>query len=110
MDITHGGEYEGREDFIEHLESRFLFLAADAQSTLRYNFSVWPDGDIDTSFIGVSILSVLSFFLCLNICGHGIQISVYLFPLCLWDMVVPFEPNLYRVFFSIFQSFTYVFI
>ncbi|XXG51314.1 hypothetical protein AAC387_Pa02g5117 [Persea americana] len=35
VDITHGGEYEGREDFIEHLESRFLFLAADARSTLR---------------------------------------------------------------------------
>ncbi|RWR75136.1 transmembrane 9 superfamily member 3-like protein isoform X1 [Cinnamomum micranthum f. kanehirae] len=35
VDITHGGEYEGREDYIEHLESRFLFLAADARSTLR---------------------------------------------------------------------------
>ncbi|WOL06618.1 hypothetical protein Cni_G15352 [Canna indica] len=30
------GEYiEEREDFIEHLESRFLYLAADARSTLR---------------------------------------------------------------------------
>ncbi|KAK1314608.1 hypothetical protein QJS10_CPA06g02244 [Acorus calamus] len=28
-------DYEAREDFIEHLESRFLFLAADARSTLR---------------------------------------------------------------------------
>ncbi|KAL5995471.1 hypothetical protein ACLOJK_025533, partial [Asimina triloba] len=27
-------DYEGREVFIEHLESRFLFLAADARSTL----------------------------------------------------------------------------
>lgn len=26
---------EEREDFIEHLESRFLYLAADARSTLR---------------------------------------------------------------------------
>ncbi|KAK1288678.1 hypothetical protein QJS10_CPB19g01604 [Acorus calamus] len=31
----HCEDYEAREDFIEHLESRFLFLAADARSTLR---------------------------------------------------------------------------
>ncbi|XP_058078498.1 uncharacterized protein LOC131226791 isoform X1 [Magnolia sinica] len=35
VDIMHGGVSEGREDFIEHLEARFLFLAADARSTLR---------------------------------------------------------------------------
>ncbi|XP_058078499.1 uncharacterized protein LOC131226791 isoform X2 [Magnolia sinica] len=34
VDIMHGGVSEGREDFIEHLEARFLFLAADARSTL----------------------------------------------------------------------------
>ncbi|KAK1263905.1 hypothetical protein QJS04_geneDACA017518 [Acorus gramineus] len=34
-DEIHGEDYEAREDFIEHLESRFLFLAADARSTLR---------------------------------------------------------------------------
>lgn len=28
-------DMEGREDFIVHLEARFLFLAADARSTLR---------------------------------------------------------------------------
>ncbi|XP_077230443.1 uncharacterized protein LOC143863609 isoform X2 [Tasmannia lanceolata] len=33
--IMHGEEFGGREDFIEHLESRFLFLAADARSILR---------------------------------------------------------------------------
>ncbi|XP_077230444.1 uncharacterized protein LOC143863609 isoform X3 [Tasmannia lanceolata] len=32
--IMHGEEFGGREDFIEHLESRFLFLAADARSIL----------------------------------------------------------------------------
>lgn len=33
--IMHEVDYEGREDFIRHLESRFLFLSADARSTLR---------------------------------------------------------------------------
>ncbi|XP_073100465.1 uncharacterized protein [Elaeis guineensis] len=32
---TDGEAIEGREDFIAHLESRFLYLAADARSTLR---------------------------------------------------------------------------
>ncbi|RRT53301.1 hypothetical protein BHM03_00032854 [Ensete ventricosum] len=35
-DFTVNGEYiEEREDFIEHLESQFLYLAADARATLR---------------------------------------------------------------------------
>ncbi|ONK61294.1 uncharacterized protein A4U43_C08F28210 [Asparagus officinalis] len=33
--IPEGDDIEGRDDFIAHLESRFLFLAADARSTLR---------------------------------------------------------------------------
>lgn len=36
IDYIQGGEdIDGREDFIAHLESRFLFLAADARCTLR---------------------------------------------------------------------------
>lgn len=36
-DFTVNGEYiEEREDFIEHLESQFLYLAADARATLRF--------------------------------------------------------------------------
>ena len=33
--MMEGNDVEGREDFIGLLESRFLFLAADARSTLR---------------------------------------------------------------------------
>ena len=33
--MMEGNNVEGREDFIGLLESRFLFLAADARSTLR---------------------------------------------------------------------------
>lgn len=41
--ILHREDIEGREDFIEYLESRFLFLAADARSTLRGRMPSYRD-------------------------------------------------------------------
>lgn len=66
-DVDHtmeGNDVEGRDDFIELLESRFLFLAADARSTLRSGAQTW--GTIGTKnmllFFWSSKISVKAFY------------------------------------------------